>query len=105
LAAEAAEAKHRVDLVIGERSVRSRHRAQHLAVQADLVEGNGIVEAVIKVFSHVSTSATSRCPIHLGPILDAARLRVGTGVPHDPSGSFLVILTGDMDDQDPPTVG
>lgn len=100
LVVQSAKAEHRVDLVVGERPVRRRHRAQHVAVQADLVKRDGVVESVIKVFAHRSTSVACRIPI-----LTAARLRAGTSVPHDPSGSFLVILTDEPDDQCATPVG
>src|SRR5262245_11992334 len=57
---DSAKAEHRVDLVVGQRPVGRGHRAQHVAVQADLVKRDGIVEPVVKVISHGSTSVT--CP-------------------------------------------
>jgi hypothetical protein len=90
--AEPAEAEYRVDLVVGEGTVRGGHRAQNIAIKTDLIERDGVLEPVVKVVPHGSTSVARQILV-----LTGARLRVSTVVPHDPSGSFLVILTGEPD--------
>jgi hypothetical protein len=98
-------AKHRVDLVVGQRPVGRGYRAQHVGEQLDLVERDGIMEAIVEVISHRSTSVAiavvqargrlrsprelaGRChckPPALGML---ARVRVTAVLTHDPSGSF-----------------
>ena len=84
----AADTEDSVKLGVGEGAVSSRHCAQHVRVQVDLVESHGIVKPVVKIVSHRFTSIALP-----GPIMLDARLRAGAVVPHDPSGSFLASIT------------
>jgi hypothetical protein len=49
-------AEHRVDLIVGQRPVGRRYRAQHVGEQLDLIERDGIMDAIVEVVSHRSTS-------------------------------------------------
>jgi len=55
-------AEHRVDLVVGQRPVGSGNRAQHVGEQVNLVERDGIVETIVEVVSHRSTSVAIAGP-------------------------------------------
>ena len=57
-------AEHRVDLVVGERPVSGGNRAQHVREEVNLIERDGIVETIVEVVSHRSTS--SQLPHPLG---------------------------------------
>jgi mycothiol synthase len=50
------KAEHGVDLGVGQRAVHRRDGAQHLGVQVDLGERDDVVDALVKAFSHRSTS-------------------------------------------------
>jgi hypothetical protein len=49
-------AKYSVDLVVGQRPVGSGDRAQHVREQVNLVERDGIMEPIVEIVSHRSTS-------------------------------------------------
>jgi len=55
-------AEHRVDLIVGQRPVGSGNRAQHVREQVNLVERDGIVETIVEVISHRSTSVAFAGP-------------------------------------------
>jgi len=55
-------AEYRVDLVIGQRPVGGGNRAQHVREQVDLVKRDSIVEAIVEVVSHRSTSVAIAGP-------------------------------------------
>jgi len=57
--------EHRVDLVVGQRPVGGGYRAQHVREQVDLVERYGIVEAIVEVVSHRSTSVAIAGPFRI----------------------------------------
>jgi hypothetical protein len=56
------ESKDRVQFIIGQRSVDRGDRAQHVRVQVDLVERDGIVKAIVEVVSHRFTSVAEAGP-------------------------------------------
>jgi len=55
-------AKYRVDLVVGQRPVGSGNRAQHVREQVNLIERDSVVETIVEVVSHRSTSVAIAGP-------------------------------------------
>jgi hypothetical protein len=70
------EPENRVELVVGQRPVGRGHRTQHVGVEVDLVQRDGIVEAIVEIVSHRFTS-----------VAEAARQDAcqATGSQHDPA--------------------
>jgi hypothetical protein len=56
------DAEYRVDLVVGQRPVGGGDRAQDVREQVNLIEGHGIVETIVEVVSHRSTSVAIAGP-------------------------------------------
>jgi hypothetical protein len=51
------EPENRVEFVVGQRPVGRGHGAEYIRVEIDLIERNGVMEAIVKVVSHRSTSS------------------------------------------------
>jgi len=58
-------AKYRVDLVVGQRPVGSGNRAQHVREQVNLIERDSVVETIVEVVSHRSTSVAIAGPFRI----------------------------------------
>jgi len=50
------EPENRVKFVVGQRPVGRGHGAEDICVEVDLIQRNGVVEAIVKVVSHRPTS-------------------------------------------------
>ena len=55
------EPEHRVDLVVGQWPVGRSDRAKHIGIEVDLVQCDGIVQAVVEVVPHRPTSVAAAC--------------------------------------------
>jgi hypothetical protein len=51
------EPENRVEFVLGERPISRGYRAEDIRVEVDLIECDGVVEAIVKFLSHRSTSS------------------------------------------------
>jgi hypothetical protein len=56
------KAEDGIDLVVGQRPVGGGNRAQHVREQVNLVERDGIMETIVEVVSHRSTSVAIAGP-------------------------------------------
>jgi hypothetical protein len=46
------ESENRVQFIVGQTPVACGDRAQHVGIEGDLVERDGVVKAVVEVISH-----------------------------------------------------
>jgi len=56
------EPENRVEFVVRQRPVGRCHRAEHVGVEVDLVERDEVMEAIIEIVSHRSTSVAEASP-------------------------------------------
>ncbi|MGN6794942.1 MAG: hypothetical protein ACTHJW_21355, partial [Streptosporangiaceae bacterium] len=56
------ESQNRVELVVGQRPVGRGDRAQHVGIEVNLVEGDGIMKAIVEVVSDRFTSVAEADP-------------------------------------------
>ena len=57
------QTEYHVYLVVGQRSVGRSDRAEHVGIEVDFVQRNGVVKAIVKVISHRSTSLAVAGPV------------------------------------------
>jgi len=50
------ESENGIEFVVSQRPVGGRDSAQHIGVQVDLIEGDGVVQAIVEIVSHRHTS-------------------------------------------------